>query len=436
MSSPQHAWKVNFLNAGTPFALKGNIIWSRSAIELASVRQGYIICENGAVTGVFNNLPERFNGMEVTDYGDKIVIPGLVDLHVHAPQYTYRGLGMDLELLPWLETYAFREEANYADAAYAGRAYGDFCTALKKSATTHASVFATLHTDATVLLMDLLEETGLHVFAGKVNMDRNSPAALTQPTAEAIADTEAWLKNTRGKYKRVKPILTPRFVPTCTDALLSALGRMASEYRIPVQSHLSENKAEIAWVKQLHPDCETYAGVYDKYGLFGRGVPTVMAHCVYPEERELDLIRENGVFVAHCPGSNTNISSGIAPVRKMLERGLNIGLGTDVAGGFSLSVFRAVSDAVQVSKLYSVLVDGTAKPLTLPEAFYLATKGGGAFWGKVGSFEPGYGLSAVILDDTFNAGYDLSPEQRLERIVYLSDDSHIAAKYVDGVRIL
>ena len=398
---------------------------------------GYIVCRDSAVLGVFDALPEDYRNIEVTDYGDKLIIPGLVDLHVHAPQYAYRGLGMDLELLAWLETYAFKEEARYQSAEYALSAYQAFCDALGKSATTHAAVFATLHTEATCLLMELLEGTGLCTFVGKVGMDRNSPAYLTQTTEEAVAETEEWLRRIRGRYERTKPILTPRFVPTCSEELMTALGKLARENGLPVQSHLSENRAEIAWVKALHPDCAHYAGVYDKYGLFGGETPTVMAHCVYPEEEELALIRERGVVIAHCPQSNTNISSGIAPVRQLLDSGLKVGLGSDVAGGFSLSIFRAMTDAIQVSKLYAVLVDGSKKPLTLPEAFYMATKGGGAFWGKVGSFEPGYELSAVVLDDeAIGRTGELTLEQRLERAVYLSTDDMIAAKYAGGKRLI
>jgi guanine deaminase len=425
--------KVKRLNSCRIFALKGNIIFTKTSTRFAVVSRGYIICEDGIVIDVYEKLPERYKNIEVTDYGDRLIIPGLVDLHVHAPQFAYRGLGMDLELLAWLETYAFKEEAKYEDTEYARSAYEAFCGALKKSATTHAAVFATLHTGATRLLMDLLEETGLCTFVGKVNMDRNSPAYLTQTTEESISDTEEWLAVTRNQYDRTKPILTPRFVPTCSDKLMAALGKMARDSGVPVQSHLSENRAEIDWVKKLHPDCGSYGAVYDKYGLFGRNAPTIMAHCVYPTEGEIELIRTNGVMIAHCPQSNTNISSGIAPVRAMLDRGLKIGLGTDVAGGFSLSIFRAMTDAIQVSKLRAVLLDQTKKPLSMPEAFYMATKGGGAFWGKVGSFEPGYELSAVVLDDE-NIGRtgELTVEQRLERIVYLSTDEQITAKYACG----
>ncbi len=431
------SWEVKPLHKDKIFALKGHIIYTESNTHFVTVPQGYIVFQNDMIIDVFEKLPECFEKIDVVDYGDKIIIPGLVDLHLHAPQFTYRGLGMDLELLPWLETYAFREEAKYSDQDYAKAAYTAFSLALKKSATTHASVFATLHVPATRILMEFLEETGLNTFVGKVNMDRNSPDYLTQTTQESIAETESWIRVVQNKYKKTKPILTPRFAPSCTDALMAALGKMALEYNLPVQSHLSENRAELEWVRKLHPDCRYYSHVYDKYGLFGKSVPTIMAHCVYPEEDELNLIHETGVYIAHCPGSNMNIASGIAPIREMLDRGIRVGLGSDVAGGFTISIFRAISDAIQVSKLYKAVIDKTRKPLTLPEAFYMATKGGGSFWGKVGSFEPGYSLSAVVInDEKINASGDLTVQQRLERIVYLSTDEHIEAKYVDGKRIL
>jgi guanine deaminase len=419
------------------FALKGNIIFTKSKTDFTVFEKGYIVYDSGIIVDVFEHLPERYADINIIDYGDKVIIPGLVDLHTHAPQFAFRGLGMDLELLPWLKKYAFKEERKYSDNEYAKSAYQIFCNALKKSATTHAAIFATLHNSATNILMDLLEKTGLNTFVGKVNMDRNSPEYLIQTTQTSISETEAWIKESLDKYIRTKPILTPRFVPSCTDELMDAIGQMALEYKIPVHSHLSENRSEIEWVKQLHPDCKSYSCVYDKYGLFGKAVPTIMAHCVYLTEDDLALIKQNGVFVAHCPQSNTNVSSGIAPVRELLDRDLNIGLGSDVAAGSSVSIFRAISDAVQVSKLYSVIIDKDKKPLTLSEAFYMATKGGGRFWCKVGSFEPGYEMSAVVIDDEkLNTLNRFAIEERLERIVYLSTDDQIAAKYVNGKNIM
>lgn len=415
--------------------LKGNIIFAETDKKLTTMESGYIVSENGVVTGVFQQLPERFQNAEVTDYSRSLIIPGLVDLHLHAPQFASRGIGMDLELIPWLNKYIFTEEAKYSDIKYASLVYSAFCAALKSGATTRASVYATLHAPATELLMAMLDDSGLATYVGKVNMDRNCPDHLSEKTCDSVTDTEDWIRRSINVYKNTKPIITPRFVPTCTGNLMNDLGSLAVRYQVPVQSHLSENKYEINWVKELHPDLESYSHVYHNFGLFGQ-IPTIMAHCVHLSESEMDLIRDSGVYVAHCPQSNINLSSGIAPVRQMLDKGLHVGLGTDVAGGFSISIFRAMSDAVQVSKLYSVLVDESQTPLTLPEVFYMATKGGGRFWGKVGSFEPGYEMDAVVIDDSeMNDLMPLDLSQRLERIVHISTNQNIRAKYIRGAQL-
>ena len=163
-----------------------------------------------------------------------------------------------------------------------------------------------------------------------------------------------------------------------------------------------------------------------------------MAHCVWSTEEEVELMGKNGVFVAHCPASNMNLTSGIAPIRKYLDLGLNIGLGSDIAGGHSGSIFRAITDGIQVSKMYFRMVDETYKPLVFPEAFYLATRGGGAFFGKVGSFEEGYEFDAVILDDSvLPHPQPLTLAERMERAVYHGlDEKKTIAKYVAGEKIL
>ena len=162
-----------------------------------------------------------------------------------------------------------------------------------------------------------------------------------------------------------------------------------------------------------------------------------MAHCIYSSPEEVRRIRENGVWVAHCPASNMNIASGIAPVRRYLEEGLRIGLGTDVAGGHSESMFRAVTDAIQVSKMYWRYINREAKPLTFPESFWLATKGGGSFFGKAGSFEDGYAFDAVVLDDSEEErARDLPVRDRLEQAFYLGMDRQgITMKFADGERV-
>lgn len=418
------------------FALKGNIIYPDSIDQIRYVPKGYLICENGKVMGVYNNLPEGYLNIRVTDYGDRLIIPGLTDLHIHGPQYAFRGLSMDLELIDWLNENTFPEEARYSDLEYAKKAYTIFVNDLKNSATTRACIFGTIHEEATVLLMELLEATGLKCLVGKVNMDRNSPDYLCESSAWSAKSTRRWLKDALKKYKNVAPIITPRFLPTCSEALLKELAALSEEYMCPVQSHLSENIAEVKWVRELCKEAKSYSDAYDRFGLFGGKVPTVMAHCVYITEEEIELMKKNQVFVAHCPESNTNLSSGIAPVRKFLEEKVPVGLGSDVAAGSSNSIFKAMAAAIQVSKLRWRLMDSDLKPLTIEEAFYMGTKGGGAFFGKVGSFLEGYEFDAVIIDDSSLAHpQPLNLKQRLERVIYLSDDRHICDKYVSGSRI-
>ncbi|MEG0688824.1 MAG: amidohydrolase family protein [Hungatella sp.] len=420
------------------FVLKGNLCYSTEPTMLQIVEQGYLVCEDGKSLGIYPELPEEFAELPLEDYGDQLILPGLVDLHVHAPQYAFRGLGMDLELLDWLNTHTFPEEAKYRDLDYARKAYGIFAEQMKQSATTRACIFATIHKSATKILMDQMEESGLVTMIGKVNMDRNSPEYLVEASAEqSAADTVTWLEEMAGKYERVMPILTPRFIPSCSDDLMKRLKKIQLQYHLPVQSHLSENPGEISWVQELCPGAEFYGDAYDRFGLFGGDCKTVMAHCVYSGEEEQRRMKERGVFVAHCPQSNTNLSSGIAPIRRYLEEGISVGLGSDVAGGSSESIFRAMSDAIQVSKLYWRLIDQNEKPLTVEEAFFLATKGGGAFFGKVGSFEPGYELDVVVMDDSgIRHPQSLSVKERLERLIYLSQECHMKAKYVAGRKVL
>ncbi len=417
------------------YVLKGNLCYSESPECLTTLPGGYLVYQDGVCAGVFAALPAQFAALPLVDYGDRLVLPGFCDLHLHAPQFAYRGLGMDMELIEWLNQRAFPEESKYDDLDYAQRAYDLFVKAIQQSATTRLCCFATLHVPATLLLMEKLSSAGLRGYVGKVSMDRNAPATLCElNAAQAEADAEVWITQAAGRFDGIAPMLTPRFIPSCSNELLGGLKRLMQTYGAPVQSHLSENRDEIEWVRELCPDTKSYADAYDRYGLLTPR--TIMAHVVYPEAEEIDLLKRRGVTVAHCPASNTNIRSGIAPVRKLLKAGVNVGLGTDVAGGQTIDMFRAVTDTVQMSKLYWRLIDQEDSALTLDEAFYLATKGGGAFFGKVGGFEPGYELDAIVLDDSgLPHPQELTVRERLERALYLPGDCTIVQKYVAGKAI-
>lgn len=420
------------------FVLKGDICYSKTKQELITKENHFLVCEDGRITGVFPELPKVYENLPLHDCSGQLIIPGLVDLHVHAPQYTFRGMGMDMELLDWLDTRTFPEETRYEDISYAEKAYRMFVGDLQRSATTRACIFATRHEEATVRLMELLEEAGVCAYVGKVCMDRNSPDPLRELDADTSANaTKRWISACQEKgFSRVKPILTPRFIPTCTDELMEQLSEIQKQYQLPMQSHLSENIGEIAWVKELCPWSESYGEAYEHFGLFGKEVPTIMAHCVHSTKEEREKMLNNGVFIAHCPQSNTNLSSGIAPVRVYLEENHRIGLGSDIAGGASLSIFRAMTDAIQMSKMRWRLVNEEEKPVTVEEAFFMGTKGGGAFFGNVGSFEPGYEADILVLDESrIPSVQKLTVRDRLERFLYLCTDADVKEKYVAGEKL-
>lgn len=419
-------------------AYKGTIVFTPEFGKYSIFNGGYIVVEGKLVKGVYNTLPEEYKDICVVDYGNKLIIPGFVDLHFHAPQFANRGLGIDMELLPWLETYTFPEESKYKDEDYALKAYKKVVYELWKKGTTRSVLFGTIHNKASEVLMDLLNKAGLGSYVGKVNMDRNCPDFYIEKTEDSLKDTKAFLEATVNKYDLVKPIVTPRFVPTCTGELLKGLADLAKEYNVPVQSHLSENRGEIAWVKELHPESPNYGGVYDEFGLFGQQ-PTVMAHCIHLTDDEIKLMAKNNVFVAHSPHSNCNLISGIAPIRKLVKAGVPVGLASDISGGHDVSIASVMVNAVQVSKLKWVENPDYAdygEFLSTPEALYLATKGGGKFFGKVGSFEEGYEFDALVVDDSELLDVnDRSVEERLQRYIYVGDDRQIVDRFVAGNKV-
>jgi len=416
---------------------RANILFTPTPSELRIIPHGYIAVQsNGFIEGIYNEKPANADSYQFIDYGDKLLIPAFNDLHVHAPQYRNLGIALDLELLPWLNTYTFPEEAKYADPEYATRLYRRFVHELWMQGTMRSAVFGTMHAEATRILADLFVQAGLGAYVGLVGMDRNGPDNLSNDTDYLIKGMDMLCTHLEkhGNNGLVKPIITPRFVPSCSPQMLAALGQYAAKTGLPVQSHLSENRSEVAWVAELEPESTCYGDAYNRYGLFGQ-TPTLMAHCCYTDGEELELMRNNGVYVVHCPTSNCNLSSGMAPIRKFLNNGINVVLGSDISGGNHLSMLRVMQYAVQVSKLRYAESHGEMKFLTLSEVFYLATKAGGAFFGKVGSFEPGYEFDALVVDDSYLNYDNYTLEQRLERFIYLGDDRDIKYRFCRGQKL-
>ena len=414
--------------------LKGTIVSAPAFGRLEATESGYLVAEDGVIRGVFSALPEQYAGAPVEDCGDDLIVQSFADLHLHAPQYPMLGTGMDLPLLDWLNTYTFPLEARFADTGYAREIYRRLVAELAENGTTRVCMFSSLHTDATLILMEELEKAGIAGYVGKVNMDRNSlPGVLEETTEGSMSETLRWLE-TCGDFRLVKPMLTPRFTPSCSDELMAFLGKLAAERGLPVQSHLSENDREIAWVRELHPDCKQYWETYAKYGLWNDR--TVMAHCVWSDERERAAMFDAGVTVVHCPDSNVNVCSGTAPVRAMLDEGLKVALGSDIAGGDHLSMFDVASAAIRASKIRAMTDPARPAFLTVAEAWYLATSAGAAFFGDVPGFAPGNPLHALILRDSdLPQPHPLTPAERLERVVYLRQKDALRAVWSAGRKV-
>ena len=413
---------------------KGNILFTKIKDKFEIIENGFIIVKNGKILDLYKNLPSEYQNFEVIDFSDNLIIPGMNDLHCHASQFRNLGMAMDKELIPWLDNYTFPEEGKFKSIEYSDKVYKNFIKEVWRHGTTRIAVFATVHKDSSIRLMDLFKQSGLGALVGKVNMNINCTDDLLENTEKSISDTEYILENYYNADELVNPIITPRFIPSCNSELLKSLGDLAIKYNVPTQSHLSENLGEIDWVKQLQPESEFYGDAYNRFNLFGQ-TKTLMVHCVYSCDKELELMKKNNVFAVHCPNSNLNLGSGIMPVRKFLDNDINIALGSDISGGHDLSIFKVMVNAIQCSKLLWVNSNKQVDFLTLSEAFYMATKGGGSFFGKVGSFEKNYDFDALVLDDS-----NLNPEsysliERLERFIYIGDDRNIIHRYVRGEEI-
>lgn len=433
---------------------QGNVVWSNGPQDLI-FKENYLVAVSTDGTILFMEdasqlsiLQEKFSfGLDKVKVlsAEQFLIPGFIDTHIHAPQYVFTGTGYDRPLLEWLNTYTFPRESEFKSDDYATDSFGKVVHRSLACGSTTACYFGTIHTSACKILANTAIKYGQRAFIGKVNMDRNSPDYYVESTEESIEATRQFvefcleLKNTL-----VTPVVTPRFVPTCTPKLMTFLGEFASKYNLQIQSHISENKDEIEWVKSLHPECESYSEVYESYKLLTS--KTIMAHCIHLSQEELDLFKRNQVGIAHCPNSNFSLSSGICNVREMLDMGITkVGLGTDVGGGYSPCVLDSMRQAAIASKVAAMTIgNNKQKPLNLAELLYLGTLGGARALNiqeTVGNFQVSKEFDALLvsIEDEFDRNIHVFPhdtfETLVEKFVYLGDDRNIKQVFVKGCQV-
>jgi guanine deaminase len=414
-------------------AYKGNVIYSQSKDVLISKENSYILILDGVIKGICNQLPEGFPKGNVIDWGNNLIIPGFCDMHVHAPQFLQRGIGMDRELLDWLNTYTYPNEAKFKNKDHARKVYTLFVDELLRQGTLHVNCFPSIHYEASEILFDILEQRGLFAFTGKLNMDQNSPEYYIENTEQSIIDTERFVKQ-HEKNGNVKTAIVPRFTITCSEKLLAGLGRLSKKYGVPVHSHMCEAVNEMKICKELFPEYKNGAEIFYKNNLLGQR-PTIMAHCIFMDDDVLKLMKNPNCMAVHCPDATANINAGgIMPVKKLLKMGINLAIGSDIGSGASLSIARGIVSTIEHSKIRNMF-DPQWEAVNLAEAFYMATRSGGRYFKNVGAFEEEYCFNALVIDDSNMYSEDITPVERLERFCYVGDDRNICMRYIMGKEV-
>lgn len=410
-----------------------DIVYSKDRRELAVHRGSFIAVEDGRVKAIWPKIPDEYRSVPVTDHSGGVLIPAFSDLHVHAPQYPNRGLGTDLLLEDWLGQWTFPMEARYADPEFAKLAYDAFVDVMIANGTMHACVYGTVHTEATSYLIERMDKKGIKGFAGKIGMDRSAREDLLEGPEKALRETEALLEKYSAN-RNTRPILTPRFAPSCTGELIKGLGRLGKKYGTGMQTHLVESRWEAEQARILFPECSCDTEIYERAGLMDNG-PVIGGHFIFPSEDDIRIMQKYDSYVAHCPDATVSVIAGIMPAGALADEGVRIGLGTDISAGHHMGVYTQAARSVQLSKLKCFYEPEGNRTISFPEAFWMATKQSGELFGGTGSLEPGAVFDALVIRNLSDAAVQLSPEQIVERFCYAGSKEDIIARYMNGKEI-
>lgn len=423
---------------------RGNFVCTPEPDRLEILKDHYIAVDDD---GVILSVTDRETGdwkaeekkIPVEDFGDALVFPGFVDLHLHSSQLPICGLGND-GAEDWFSGYCYPAEQKYSDLQYAHQLNSILLKQIRRHGITRAYIMGTINQEAARDLFDQYAASGLSARIGKMNSDRGAFGEPLEATEISKKETLEFLKYTENKSSLVKPALCPEFAPACTGEMMEFLGRLSKEKGLPVHSHMAEGDFDVELVAQAFPQEKTYGKVYDRFGLFGNGV-SVMAHCLNNSQEEIRLMAEKQVIAVHCPMAALDSgSSFLFPARDYLDAGVPIGLGSDIGGGHTLNMMQNMVAALWVSKQVSArsLDDSQEEecrkqPLTIAEVLYMATKGGGRAFGKVGSFEAGYEFDALVIDDSEQAALaEYSIKERVQRFLYCGEVSQIRRCFCSG----
>ena len=418
-------------------AYLGHVISPISETKYLDYREGaLLVSDSGKILAVgpwsdVQQLPAVCSSrVKIVDYGERLILPGLVDLHLHLPQVTQTGRSGE-HLLSWLNRYIFPAESRFQDTEHARKIAHWLFDELARSGTTLACVMTTIHKEATDAAFEVAAAKGNRVIMGKVMMDANSPEALSEITAQSIADSRELAKKWHGHDNdRLLYAFTPRFAVSSTAELLQAAGTLRAEFPGSfIHTHLAEAREEIEFVAEQYPQSRSYLDVYDQAGMLGQR--SIFAHSIHLDDQDIQTVKTSESSLVHCPSSNFFLKSGIFAYQKMQKAGVLFGLGSDVAAGPAMSIFCVMKDAQFIQPSY--WIDSA-------ELLYRATLGGArAAWldHLVGSLEESKEADFIVVDPRRKTGIvdnilSQSSDEILSSLVFLGDDRLIEATYVRG----
>ncbi len=421
-------------------ALRGRLLWfvddPQTAGESAHrfIEDGLLVIENGLVKAageareLLRTLPVD---AEIVDHRPHLIMPGFIDAHIHMPQ-TQVVASYGAQLMEWLNKYTFVEEQKLSEQGHAEKLSRFFLDELLANGTTTAAVYASVHPQSAEAFFTESQRRNTRMIAGKVMMDRNAPEALTDTAESGYRDSKALIARWHGKGRQLYAI-TPRFAITSTPEQLAAAGKLAAEHPdCHVQTHIDENRAEIAFARELYPEAADYADIYRRYGLLGP--KSLMGHCIHMTHNEWQAFAETGAVAVFCPTSNLFLGSGLFDWAHARQRGVKVAVATDIGGGTSYSMLRTMAEAYKVLQLQG-------QSLSALEALHAITRGNAVALGLdqlIGSFETGREADVVVLD----TGATRAMAHRMETVrdlaeelfvlVTLGDERNVAATYVMG----
>ncbi|MBL8309307.1 MAG: guanine deaminase [Burkholderiales bacterium] len=427
-NADRHAIRASLLHCLRDPGLAGDA----SCVEF--LPDALVLCRGGRIEHVGPTaalLPTLADDVRIDDQRGKLLVPGFIDTHVHYPQVDVIA-SYGTQLLDWLNRYTFPAELAFADAAHAAATADFFLDRLLENGTTTAAVFCTVHPQSVDAFFTASEARGLAMIAGKCLMDRHAPAGLTDSADTGYRDSKTLIERWHG-HARSHYAITPRFAPTSTQAQMAAMQRLAEEHPdVYIQSHVAENRAEIAWVRELFPGHRSYFDVYDHYGLLRERA--IYAHCIHLDDADRARMTAAGATPSFCPTSNLFIGSGLYDLPQALAAGNRVSLGSDVGGGTSYSLLRTLGEAYKVQQLLG-------HSLSPAYALYLATLGGAralSLEHALGSITPGKAADFALLDPCATPLLARRTQMRDDpldtffALMTLGDDRAVAATYANG----